>query len=210
MKKNVFNLIILDESGSMCSIARQAIDGVNETVQTIRAAQKDHEDQVHFVTLISFNSQKVKTIYDNIEAPKVSELTPNDYSPTCGTPLYDAMGNALTGLREKVGDEDVVLVTIITDGEENDSREYNLASIKSLVNSLKAKGWIFTYIGANQNVEKVASSMSITNSLSFKANPIDTRQMFMKESKARARLFNRVSENEEMESMANDYFDDIN
>ena len=40
MKQRVFNLIILDESGSMCSIEKQAIDGVNETVQTIRAAQK--------------------------------------------------------------------------------------------------------------------------------------------------------------------------
>ncbi|MDE6811218.1 MAG: hypothetical protein K2J15_02590 [Muribaculaceae bacterium] len=45
MKQRVFNLIILDESGSMSSIEKQAIDGVNETVQTIRAAQKKHEEQ---------------------------------------------------------------------------------------------------------------------------------------------------------------------
>ena len=48
MKQRVFNLIILDESGSMSSIERQAIDGVNETVQTIRAAQKKHEEQEHY------------------------------------------------------------------------------------------------------------------------------------------------------------------
>ena len=42
MKQRVFNLIILDESGSMTTIEKQAVDGVNETVQTIRAAQKKH------------------------------------------------------------------------------------------------------------------------------------------------------------------------
>ncbi len=62
MKQRVFNLIILDESGSMSSIKKQAIDGVNETVQTIRTAQKKHEDQEHFVTLVAFNSEEVKTI----------------------------------------------------------------------------------------------------------------------------------------------------
>jgi hypothetical protein len=40
MKTRIFNLIILDESGSMSSIEQEAISGVNETIQTIRAAQR--------------------------------------------------------------------------------------------------------------------------------------------------------------------------
>ena len=39
MKTKVFNLIILDESGSMSCIERQALNGLNETLQTIRRAQ---------------------------------------------------------------------------------------------------------------------------------------------------------------------------
>ena len=39
MKTRIFNLIIIDESGSMWSIKQQAINSVNETIQTIRAAQ---------------------------------------------------------------------------------------------------------------------------------------------------------------------------
>ena len=35
---NIYNLIILDESGSMRSIYEQALGGANETIQTIRAA----------------------------------------------------------------------------------------------------------------------------------------------------------------------------
>ena len=161
MKQRVFNLIILDESGSMCSIEKQAIDGVNETVQTIRAAQKKHEDQEHYLTLVSFNSDAVNTIYENVEAEKVEELTGEQYQPACCTPLYDAMGNALTRLSKNVADNDAVLVTVITDGYENASREYDGKAIKSLVESLKSKGWVFTYIGANQDVEKVAAPISI-------------------------------------------------
>ena len=208
MKKRVFNLIILDESGSMSSIERQAIDGVNETVQTIRAAQKKHEEQEHYVTLVSFNSDAVKTIYDKVEANRVEELSNEQYQPSCCTPLFDAMGNALTKLRKSVAEEDVVLVTVITDGYENASHEYNGASIKSLVESLKAKGWIFTYIGANQDVVKVASTLSITNTLSFSANAVGTSQMFATEKKARTRLFDRLADNIAPCAMADDYFDE--
>lgn len=208
MKQRVFNLIILDESGSMSSIEKQAIDGVNETVQTIRTAQKKHEDQEHFVTLVAFNSNEVKTIYDKMEAEKVEELTGRQYQPSCGTPLYDAMGNALTDLRKSVADDDVVLVTVITDGYENASHEYDSASIKSLVESLKTKGWIFTYIGANQDVEKVASTISITNTLSFSADADGTRAMFARESKARHRLFGRLADNVSRNMMADGYFDE--
>ena len=64
MKTRIFNLIILDESGSMQSIKTAALNGMNETLQSISNAQKKHEDQEHVVTLVSFNSDAVKTICD--------------------------------------------------------------------------------------------------------------------------------------------------
>lgn len=35
MKTRIFNLIIIDESGSMQSIKKEAVDSVNETIRTI-------------------------------------------------------------------------------------------------------------------------------------------------------------------------------
>lgn len=102
------------------------------------------------------------------------------------------MGNALTKLSKDVTDNDAVLVTVITDGYENASREYDGSAIKSFVESLKSKGWVFTYIGANQDVEKVAATISITNTLEFKASPEGTQAMFAKESKSRSRFFSRI------------------
>lgn len=209
MKTRIFNLIILDESGSMQSIKQAAINGMNETVQSIKAAQNKHEDQEHIVTLVSFNSSDIKTIYDCVSATDVKELTDTDYIPSCGTPLYDAMGQALNQLRPKTGSEDKVLVTIITDGEENSSREYDGKAIKALVEELKGKGWVFAYIGANQDVEKVAATISVTNVLNFTASHQGTGHMLYRLSRARNAMFDRIADgNFRSESENSTFFDE--
>ena len=194
MEKKIYNLIILDESGSMMSIKSQAISGLNETMQTIRDAQEKYEDQSHYVTLVSFNTNKVKTIYDCCPVHRIQELDNNDYQPSACTPLYDAMGVSLSQLKSVVKDDDNVLVTIITDGYENASREYSDKAITQLVESLKAKGWVFAYIGANQDVEKVATSMGILNSLCFDANPEGTREMLRQDRECRSELYCCIDE----------------
>ena len=169
MKTRIFNLIIIDESGSMDAIKQQAINSVNETIQTIRAAQQRNENQEHFVTLVTFNDT-VKSVYESVPVAKVAELTAETYRPDCCTALYDAMGMSLNALRHKVTEEDKVLVTIVTDGYENASREYSSTAIKTLVKELKAKGWIFAYIGANHDVEAAAGAIAIENTMSFEAS----------------------------------------
>lgn len=195
MKKKIYNLIILDESGSMQSIKPQAISGLNETMQTIKSAQENYENQSHYVTLVSFNTIRIKTIYDCCPANRIQKLNNHDYQPNACTPLYDAMGISLTRLKEEVKDEDNVLVTIITDGCENASHEYSGKAIALLIEELKAKGWIFVYIGANQDVEKVAASMGIRNSLCFESDAEGTREMFKIESESRDALYCCLGEN---------------
>lgn len=192
--RRIHNLIILDESGSMQSIYNQALNGVNETLQTIRSAQTENPEQQHSVTLVTFASFRYNAIYNNHPAEKATDIHSSQYEPCGGTPLFDAMGRALTELRKHVEKDDVVLVTIVTDGEENSSTEYSATSIKALVEALKAQGWVFTYIGANQDVEKMAKRMSIDNHLAFCANPEGTREMFEKEMRCRKKFFSRISE----------------
>lgn len=184
MKKRIFNLIILDESGSMQSIKKEAVDSVNETVQTIRAAERKNADQEHFVSLVTFNDN-VKTVYDCVPAVEVKELTSEDYCPDCCTALYDAMGLSLNVLRPKVTENDRILVTVVTDGYENASKEYDGKAIKALIDELKGKGWVFAYIGANQDVEQVAATISITNTMTFRTTPKDTMDMCVRVNKSR-------------------------
>ena len=206
--QTVHNLIILDESGSMHSIYQPALTGLNETLQTIRNAETEHEGQKHFVSLIAFNSGHYNEIYNHTPAQKTKDITEKQYRPGCATPLYDAMGRAITELRTKVAKEDTVLVTIITDGYENASREYRGSAIKALVEAMKAEGWVFTYIGANQDVEAVSRSMSINNCLAFDANEDSTRIMFAKESRSRKKFFDKLADEFMRAKLGDDYFDD--
>lgn len=194
MKTRIFNLIILDESGSMQSIKQAAINGMNETVQNIRDAQIKYEDQELFITLVSFNSSEIKTIYDCAPVADVKELTGKEYIPSSLTPLYDAMGQSLNALRTQVISNDKVLVTIITDGEENSSREYDGPAIKALVEELKGAGWVFAYIGANQDAVYVAQTISVTNVMNFQATDYGTSNMLCKLKKSRNRMWDKISE----------------
>ena len=196
MKTRIFNLIIIDESGSMEVIKQQAINSVNETIQTIRAAQERNENQEHFVTLVSFND-RAKTINDCAAIDNIQELTAESYQPDCCTALYDAMGMSLNALRKKVADIDKVLVTVVTDGYENASQEYNLRTIKALVEKLKTKGWVFAYLGANQDAEEVAFSMSIDNAMRWESTREGTAYMSERLNYSRSRWYDEAATNSE-------------
>ena len=214
----VYNLIILDQSGSMQSIYAPALSGVNETLQTIRMAKEDHPDQEHFVTLVAFDGTpqeglRYNVIYDSAPATEIKDITSAQYRPYGNTPLFDAMGKAINELRDKTKEEDIVLVTIITDGYENASREYNGSAIKALVEEMRKKGWVFTYIGANQDVDKVAESIAINNRMAFCSTQEGTQDMFMKENISRKKFFGKLSglasRSVSREDLEKDFFEDI-
>ena len=188
-KTKIYNVIILDKSGSMSSIAKQAVDGVNETLGGIRSSQLKDPTQDNYVTLVAFCGCELRTIYDNTPIAEVRDITPNDYRPCCMTPLYDAVGTTITRLRPIVEQDksSAAAVTIITDGYENASREYSGKAIKELIEQLKEQGWLFAYIGADHDVEKVAAQMSINNTLEFDKTEEGTRAMFEKQSRSRSR-----------------------
>jgi Mg-chelatase subunit ChlD len=191
-KQRVFNLIILDESGSMATIAKQAVSGLNETFQTIRNAQKEHQEQQHFISFVTFNSARIKSVMNRQKVESDKKLKWTDYNPDDCTPLFDAMGRSLNELKSHVSDEDVVLVTIITDGYENASREYSGHDIKTLVAELKAKGWVFAYIGTNQDVDAVADDMGIRSRMCYDYSPSGADCMFELERSSKREFFARL------------------
>ena len=93
----------------------------------------------------------------------------------------------------------------MTDGEENDSKEFSGSDIKKLVEELKQNRWTFTYIGTDHDVEKIAISLSINNTMVFEKNEADIKKMFMKEQSARANYSKKIRFNEDTTS---NYFDD--
>jgi uncharacterized protein YegL len=196
--KRIFNLIILDESGSMHGLEKMCVDGVNETIQTIKNASKANPDQKQMFSFITFSGRamgelpiRVKTYLEEIT--NVDEFPVTAYAPNGCTPLFDAMGIALTELEKKVTDDDIALVTVITDGYENASRMYSQKAIQNLVSRLDERGWVFTYIGANQDAMYESSKVGIKNSLNFCADEEGMKKMWEKERRSRDMFYQKSS-----------------
>jgi len=206
-RHQVHNLIILDESGSMGTIKTTIIQGFNELVQTIQGTEKQFPEQEHFISLISFNGLGQKLIHFNDPASKLRQIDDKSYLPNASTPLFDAIGFSINKLKQSLQGKTKynVLVTILTDGEENASKEFSGAYIKKLVEELKQNRWTFTYIGTDHDVEKIAISLSINNTMVFKKNEADIKRMFIKEQMARAKYSQKIRRNEDTSS---NYFDE--
>ena len=198
--KRVMNLIIVDESGSMSIIEKQALTGLNETLETVKKMQDLHPDMEQRVTLITFDSSHKRYVFDNVPASHTHLLGCNEYRPGGGTPLYDAIGIGISKLNAQTTVDDNVLVTIITDGEENCSVEYNLTMVKTLIEKMKKQNWTFTLIGTdNLDVEGMAGDMSIDNHLQFTEDAEGTQRMFERERKSRVNYNACLAENAPME-----------
>ena len=190
-KPQVYNLVILDQSGSMESIRTEAINGYNETLGSIKATQlKFLDTQEHFVSLAAFCDCGIDMIYDMTPIKDAEKLTREKYDPCCCTPLFDAIGKTVKTLKKKIADvEDAaVLVTIITDGYENSSKEWNGKAVSKLIEECKEEGWMFSFIGAGEDVIKVATTISITNTMVWENTVEGTKKMFDEENDARMKF----------------------
>ena len=177
-KMKVYNLIVLDESGSMWSIKSAALSGLNETLQSIRSSQTKLTTQDQYVTIVKFNSDGIRTIVNCAHIDDVEDIKSEDFEPNACTPLYDAIGISVNSLNALKEENSCVVVTIITDGLENSSREYNVHSIQKLVEKLKKEGWLFSYIGANQDAVYEAGRIGIRNAMKFECNDEDVDRSF--------------------------------
>lgn len=189
-----YNLIILDESGSMSGVRRQTISGCNETLNSIRSSAKDHEDIKQYVSIYCFDTENSRYLMKNEPIEKVRDITPSDYSPNACTPLYDAIGYTVTQLSQlATSSEAVGMVTIITDGYENASRKWTHSAVVELIKSLKKKGWVFTFIGANIDVEKTSRGLGINSFMEFEQTDEGMAEMFKNERRSRRAYFDKQS-----------------
>lgn len=209
--KTIHNLIILDESGSMESIKRETISGFNELIQTIQASQHEFPAQQHFITLVTFNGLGIRSLIVRQPVASLQPLDDTRYRPQSMTPLYDAMGFSCTELEQAIRDQpdSWCLVTVLTDGMENASREYAGTAIRDLVTRLSKGDWTFTYIGANHDVTRTAHDLNISNCMSFDASPTGTARMWARERSARQSFSMKMESNENSDGLKADYFLDL-
>ncbi len=163
-KAKAFIAFVVDESGSMGAGREATVRGMNEQIQMIRNKFKDSKDVQPIVTVVKFN-EHTNPLFVNKPLDQLIEFTDDSYIPNGGTAMYDAIGFVLNQLESAPGinDEDTsVLVVVVSDGEENSSKEHNSQSIANRVKTFnETKRWTFTYLGANQDLTVVQQKTNI-------------------------------------------------
>ena len=144
--------VILDRSGSMESIRDDTIGGFNAFLNE----QKQQPGKAT-LTLVQFDSQDPYEVIHQVKTIKeVPELTKDTYVPRATTPLLDAIGRGINDLEKWVVDmkeqdrPSKVVFVVITDGQENASREFRRDQILKMINEKeKQYGWQFVFLSAD-------------------------------------------------------------
>ena len=151
MKNNATELVfILDRSGSMAGLEKDTIGGFNAMLKK----QKEVEGECRITTVLFDNQLNI--LHDRLDIQAIGSLTEKDYQVGGSTALLDAIGSTIN----KIGNvqkhsayehrASKVLFVIITDGEENSSREFSSQRIKKMIeHQMNKYGWEFIFLGAN-------------------------------------------------------------
>jgi hypothetical protein len=166
----VYITAILDRSGSMNTIIKDSIGGINSFINE----QKKLADLGDAFVTVKIFDDKHEELFNSVALADVKEITTDQYVPRGMTALYDAIGSTLVELEAKNKKNNVI--AILTDGGENASKEFNGSKVKELITKAEAKGWKFIYLGANQDSFEVSSSLGITKGFTsnFMANAAGT------------------------------------
>lgn len=144
----IHSYVLLDRTGSMESRWAETLSSVNAYASGL--ASLDGGPKVDAdITLAVFDSQdglKFDVIRDDVDAAHWKKVTDADATPRGMTPLYDAIGR-MVSLAEQDRPEKAVLV-IVTDGEENASREITRDGARAALDRARARGWEVVFLGA--------------------------------------------------------------
>lgn len=155
-KKTICNLILIDASGSMGSKANEVIGGLKQLFSDI----KNNKRVNHHTIVCDFSGAGDFRVLANVQdKDNLDNSIAEKYSTRGMTALYDAIGNAFSMVPKNV---DGVFVSIITDGEENDSKEFKAKDIEKLITKGKNKNWGITFMGTSKEAVLQARELGIS------------------------------------------------
>jgi len=174
MKKDYTHItLVLDRSGSMESVKTDTIGSFNSFLKE----QKKNPKQCTF-TLVQFDNE-YEILQDFAVLKKVKNLDDKTFVPRGMTALFDAVGRTmnevgqkLAGMKEEDRPERVLFV-ILTDGEENSSKEFKQSQINDMIkHQTDSYNWQFVFLGANQDAINAANQIGIKsgNAMTFCAS----------------------------------------
>jgi hypothetical protein len=171
--------VILDRTGSMESIRDDIIGGFNAFLEEQRALPGQAT-----LTLVQFDSQDpYEVLLHFAPIQQAAKLTQASYVPRASTPLLDALGRGINDLEQSLlalPEEErpgKVVMLVVTDGQENASREFTKAQIVRMVEAKRGQGWEFVFLSADLEAirEVEAAGVVAANTLAFDKHAQGTR-----------------------------------
>lgn len=158
MKKGLTELVfILDKSGSMGGLEADTIGGYNAMLEKQKAVKGEAR-----ITTVLFDDG-YELLHDRIDLRAVGPISGKEYCVGGSTALIDAIGRTIHKISKvqkstaKAYRAEKVLFVIITDGEENASREYAIEDVRAQIEQKKEEhGWEFLFLGANIDAVETA------------------------------------------------------
>lgn len=169
MRDATLIVCILDRSGSMQDILDDAIGGFNSFLEQQKALPGEAE-----ITVALFDDQ-YELSYKGVPLHSMPALTKQTFVPRGMTALYDAVGRTIAMIgswlnacpEEKRPNK--VIVLILTDGEENSSREYSANRVQEMIKTQReVYSWEFVFVGATEKSMTNAKSIGIDSSKSIR------------------------------------------
>ena len=158
--------LVLDQSGSMESIKTGTLEGVNAFIDQ---QKKENSSYPVRFTLTLFSTE-TETRYDSVPVADIPSLEDSTYRPSGGTALLDAIGITIDRLGKRLSKTPEadrpgkVIVGIMTDGEENSSRDFTWEQIREKIHhQTEVYRWEFLFLGANQDAIATAARINIVS-----------------------------------------------
>jgi len=171
-KQRVLVNVILDKSGSMSSKVNDVIGGFNFYLDELAK-----EAAVDYGFSLTLFDTVVEIRYKAVPLSQVVRLDGSTYRPSGNTALFDAIGNTVQTVNADGFDK--VVTVIMTDGEENSSREWTRQAICELIQGKEAAGnWTFVFLGANLDAFAQGASLGVPMANAVRYDPAHYRRVY--------------------------------
>jgi len=182
---------ILDRSGSMQSIIVEAIGGFNGFLNDQKKEPGDCK-----LTMVQFDD-RYELVHNGVNIQDVPELTKDTYVPRGMTSLLDAIGKTINDISDRYGKTEEInnpaktIFFILTDGEENSSKEFNYNTINKMITEKKDKEkWMFIFASSDIKGKETAKGMGIAdgNFMAFANNGVSQTRTYQSVNSVMSRM----------------------
>lgn len=193
MSERMYIAIVLDRSGSMKYSRSATIGGFNQQANKIRKEAQDSGIET-YVSFYTFN-QNVEPHYVNNSINFLQDMTDEEYVCVGDTAMFDAVGQAITDFKRNTNANDKgnsYVVLVVSDGRENKSKKWTREALAEEIKACQDSGlWTFTYLGANQDLSKVAAGLNIPkgNVAAYVADNAGTKSAWHSNSRNISKIF---------------------